>query len=93
MANQYGNLGLIYRRRGELDKAEEMHLKSLAIAEKLSLKEQMAANYSNLGAVYKEREDNKKAREYWEKALTLYKIIGMKPEVEKTQRLIEGIDE
>ncbi len=39
----YGNLGLIYQTRGELDRAEEMHKKSLAIEEKLGRQEGMAS--------------------------------------------------
>ena len=35
LAARTGNLGLIYRTRGELDRTEEMHKKSLAIEEKL----------------------------------------------------------
>ena len=31
MANHYGNLGAIYQTRGELDRAEEMYEKSLAL--------------------------------------------------------------
>ena len=42
MASEYGNLGLIYQTRGELDRAEEMHKKSLAIEEKLGNEEGMA---------------------------------------------------
>ena len=41
-ANQYGNWGNVYHGRGKLDKAEEMHLKSLKIKEKLGLQEGMA---------------------------------------------------
>lgn len=31
MAVNYGNLGIIYQTRGELDRAEEMYLKALAL--------------------------------------------------------------
>ncbi len=41
-AAAYGNLGLIYRTRGELDRAEEMQKKALAIEEKLGRQEGMA---------------------------------------------------
>ena len=51
----------------------------------------MASDYGNLGSVYEQWGDKKKVREYWEKALELFKKIGMKPEVEKTQRAIEGL--
>jgi Tfp pilus assembly protein PilF len=31
MASQYGNLGIVYKARGDLDRAEEMHRKSLEL--------------------------------------------------------------
>jgi len=93
MANQYGNLGLIYRKRGVIDKAEHMLMKSLEINEKLGWLEGIAKSYSNLGLVYQERGNLEKAREYWEKALVLFKKIGMKPEIEKTQQLIDELED
>jgi lipopolysaccharide biosynthesis regulator YciM len=42
MANQYGNLGNIYRTRGELDKAEEYWQKSLALFTKVGAKNKIA---------------------------------------------------
>ena len=91
MANQYGNLGLIYQTRGDLNKAEQMHKKSLEINEKLVRLEGMTIQYVNLGLIYERRGDIGKARAYWEKALVLFKKIGMKPEIEKTQRLIKQL--
>ena len=81
---------MIYETRGDLDKAEEMHLKSLAIEENLGRQEGMASDYGNLGMVYKERGDTQKARQYWQKALEIFKKVGMKPEIEQTQ---ENLDE
>ena len=51
MASNYGNLGLVYKTRGELDKAEEMYKKSLEITS-LGLEGGTAADYGNLGIVY-----------------------------------------
>ena len=52
-----GNLGIIYKTRGELDKAEEMHKKSLEINEKLGLLGGLASSYCNLGVIYCKRDD------------------------------------
>jgi len=71
-----GNLGLIYRVRGELDKAEEMHLKSLKIEKKLGRLEGMAKQYGNLGLVYYTRGDLNKAKEMYEKSLEIEKKLG-----------------
>ncbi len=91
-ATVIGNLGLIYRRRGELNKAEEMHKNALKIDKKLGCLVGMAIDYGNLGNVFKQRGDIDKARNYWEKSLDLFKKIGMQTEVEKTQGWIDGID-
>ena len=89
MANTYGNLGLIYRVKGDLDKAEQMHRKSLEIDEKLGRIEGMASDYGNLGVIYEERGDLKKAKENWEKARDLFKKIGMPREVKLVEEWID----
>lgn len=43
-----GNLGLIYRTRGDLDRAEEMHKKSLAIEENLAVRKAWPPTTSTL---------------------------------------------
>ena len=78
MASDYGNLGLIYQRRGELDRAEEMHRKSLAIDEKLGRQEGMAIDYGNLGLVYQTRGDLDRAEEMHKKSLAIDEKLGCK---------------
>ena len=89
MASKYGNLGLIYHIRGELDNAEEAFKKSLEISETRGMLKLTANQYCNLGAIYERRGDNDKARRYWEKALGLYKKIGMPHKVEKVEGFLE----
>ena len=72
------NLGLIYRKRGELDKAEEMFQKSLAINEKLGRLEGMARQYGNLGLIYYYKGELTKAEEEHIKGLEIEKRIGRK---------------
>jgi len=64
-----GNLGLIYRTRGQLDRAEEMHKKALAINEKLGRQKGMANQYGNLGAIYQTRGELDRAEEMHKKSL------------------------
>ena len=90
-ASLLGNLGLIYRKRGDLDQAEKMHKRSLEIDKKLGRLEGMAIQYGNLGVVYEQRGDVAKAREYWTEALGLFQQIGMPPEVVMVQGLIDGL--
>ena len=89
MASNYGNLGNVYSRRGDLAKAEEYHLKSLAINEEVGRKESMAMDYANLGLVYKERRDLAQACEAWRTSRRLFKDIGIAPEVEKIQAIMD----
>ena len=77
-AISYGNLGLVYQARGELDKAIEYHEKALAISEALSLKQGVARNYGNLGLVYQTRGELDKATEYHEKALAISEALSLK---------------
>ncbi len=73
-----GNLGLIYRTRGDLEKAEEYHLKSLEIEKELGLKEGMASDYGNLGLIYRRQGDLEKAEEHHLKSLEIAKELGRK---------------
>jgi len=91
MAKEYGNLGVIYRTRGELDKAEEMHKKSLEINDRTGCYGEMAIQYSNLGAIYEKRGDLGKVREYWEKARDLFKKMGLANEAKEVEGWIEGL--
>ena len=68
----YGNLGLVYDSRGDLDAAEEMHRKALQINEKIGLLEGMANAYGNLGSIAEKRGDTAEARELWTKARELF---------------------
>lgn len=71
-----GNLGLIYGTRGDLDKAEEMHKKSLEISEKLGRLEGTANQCGNLGLIYMARGELDKAEEMHKKALEIAEEIG-----------------
>ncbi len=84
----YGNLGLIYRIRGELDRAEEFHIKSLNIEEKLGRLEGMASDYGNLGNIYSIRGELDKAEEYWQKSLALFTKVGAKNKIAMVRELI-----
>jgi len=61
MAADYGNLGLIYRRRGDVDRAEAMHRHALQLNQELGRKEGIAMQYGNLGLIYCERGELERA--------------------------------
>ena len=87
----YGNLGNIYKTRGDLKEAEEMYRKSLAINEELGRKEGMANAYCNLGNIYMTRGNLKEAEELYGKSLKLFTFIGNKIMIKKIESLIEDL--
>ncbi len=91
-AATYGNLGLIYQKRGDLPKAEEFHRKSLTINEKLGRLEGMAKQYGNLGLIYQKRGDQKGARQHWVRARDLYAQVGVPDKISLIQQWIDKLD-
>ena len=90
MARQYGNLGIVYKTRGELDRAEAMYLKSLEIDEAQERKEGMAISYGNLGILYKAREDMPAACRAWEKSTDLFAEFGVPHMVKRVEVLMSA---
>ena len=72
----YGNLGVIYRIRGELDQAEEMQREALEINEQLGRREGMATAYGSLGNIYRIRGELDQAEEMHRKALEISEQLG-----------------
>ena len=91
MAIQYGNLGLIYSTRGDLDEAEAMLKRSLLLNEELGRKEGMAIQYANLGAIQDQRGDGQEAKRYWLLSLELFKQVGVRPNVELVQGWLDEL--
>ena len=91
-ASVYGNLGLIFKARGDLDQAEAMHRKSLALNEDLGSKEGMASQFGNLGQVYKMRSELDQAKAYWREALALFREIGARPMIERVQSWLDDVE-
>ncbi len=71
-----GNLGVIYQRRGELDRAEEALLKILEIHEKLGDEGEKAKDYINLGLVYFNKGELDKAEKMFLDGLEINEKIG-----------------
>jgi tetratricopeptide (TPR) repeat protein len=67
----FGNLGQLYRTLGDLERAEEMHKKALAMDERLGRKEGMAVQYGKLGRIYRRWDHLDQAEEAHRKALSL----------------------
>lgn len=78
IASALGNLGIIYKTRGDLEKAEGLHLKCLKINEQLGNKKGIANCYGNLGIIYLIRGDMVKAEDAQLKALKIDKQLRNK---------------
>jgi len=72
-----GNLGLLHTNKNELDKAEEMGLKSLEIYEKLGSQGGMANCYGCLGLIYRDKNELEKAEEMFKESLAIGMAKGM----------------
>jgi tetratricopeptide (TPR) repeat protein len=66
-----GNIGNVYRIKGELDNALEYHRKALKLDEELGIKEGIAAALGNIGNVYQNKGELDNALGYYGKALKL----------------------
>jgi len=71
-----GNLGLIYRKRGELEEAERMHRRALEIDEQLGRRKGIASAYGNLGLLYWTRGDLDEAERMCCRALDIEEQLG-----------------
>lgn len=71
-----GNLGTIYLRRADLDRAEQMLTKALESNEKLGWLKGMASDYGNLGLIHKARGDLSRAEQMHTKAMEINEKLG-----------------
>jgi len=71
-----GNLGLIYQKRGELDRAEEIYLKALEVDKRLGRLQGMARDYGNLGLLCQTQGQLDKAEEMHRKSLDIGEKLG-----------------
>jgi len=70
-----GNLGLVYARRGDLERAEEHHKASLEMNRRVNNPAGEAAALGNLGNVYADRGDLERAEEHHKQALEIDRRI------------------
>ncbi|MDR4513086.1 tetratricopeptide repeat protein [Nitrosomonas sp.] len=67
----YNNLGIVYRIRGDLDRAINYHEQALTKNREFRHKTGMARDYGNLGLVYATRGDLDRTIDYYKKALAI----------------------
>jgi serine phosphatase RsbU (regulator of sigma subunit)/lipopolysaccharide biosynthesis regulator YciM len=69
------NIGNIYKKQGNLDKAIEYHMKSMDLKEKNNDKLGVGISYNNLGAIYKDQGDLTSAVNCFSKALKIFERV------------------
>ncbi|MBL6445861.1 tetratricopeptide repeat protein [Fulvivirga sp. 29W222] len=78
ISSSYNNIGVVYKNRGELDKALENYILALRIQEENKFIDALAYTYSNIGTVYSLKREYDKALQYFYKANDQFESIGHK---------------
>ena len=78
LAEALNNIGLIYKKQGNITKALEYYSKSLKLQEEIGDKQGIAISLSNIGNIYFDQGDIPKALEYFGKSLQLLEEIRNK---------------
>ncbi|RZB32737.1 MAG: hypothetical protein AEth_00415 [Candidatus Argoarchaeum ethanivorans] len=73
-----GNIGLIYRAKGDLDKALKYHRDALKIHREIGYKQGEASDLGNIGLIYSNKDDLDNALKYLRDALKIHREIGYK---------------
>ncbi|HTY09226.1 MAG TPA: tetratricopeptide repeat protein, partial [Candidatus Edwardsbacteria bacterium] len=81
IATSYSNLGLVYYRMYEWDKAEECHHKSFKIREQIGDIAGLAKSYNNLALIYRHLYQWDQAMDYHTKCLRIMERIGSSYEI------------
>lgn len=76
IAATYNNIGLVYRKQGNLPMALEYYQKSLAYKEEINDKAGAGDTYNNIGVIYRMLNDYSRAIYNYKKSLVIRKEIG-----------------
>lgn len=77
MAGSYGNLGYLYHKRGELDKAEAIYENCIVIFEELDDRAGIAQFTCNLGILFEYRGDWAGAAAHFRRSLAIAEDLGV----------------
>jgi tetratricopeptide (TPR) repeat protein len=71
-----GNIGLIYRDKGDLDQALRYHQEALKVHKEIGYLQGEASDLGNIGLIYRAKGDLDQALRYHQEALKVHKEIG-----------------
>lgn len=75
-AKTYLELGIVYQKKYELNKALDMLFKAMNIFEKIDKTRKLADTYNQIGGVYYDQENYDKAFEFYQRSLEIWIKIG-----------------
>ncbi|OHD18554.1 MAG: hypothetical protein A2086_01970 [Spirochaetes bacterium GWD1_27_9] len=76
IANNYGNIGIIYQKKGDLDSSLFYYQQALEIAKKIGDDKIIVSAITNIGLVYQYKKEPDKSLEYFNEALEISKKIN-----------------
>ncbi len=85
------DLGVLYERLGDFDKALDYHLKSLDIAQRINSAESEAKALNNIGAVYYGLRQYDEARQFYQKSLSLKETLPDKKSLAVTMSNLSSV--
>ena len=71
-----GNIGLIYRAKGDLEEALKYHKEALEIDREIGYTQGVASDLGNIGLIYRAKGDLEEALKYLKEALEIHREIG-----------------
>ncbi|MEM6297460.1 MAG: tetratricopeptide repeat protein [Bacteroidota bacterium] len=75
LAKGLNDMGIIYKRMGELDSAISIHQKSLNIYQEIGSQQGLAYNYNNLGIIYRTQRKMDSAMQFFDKSCAASEAI------------------
>jgi serine phosphatase RsbU (regulator of sigma subunit)/Tfp pilus assembly protein PilF len=81
LADSKNNLGFIYERMGNMQKALEQYSNSLTIQKRIGNKKEIATTLNSIGYIYEHQGDIPQALEYYSQSLKIREEIGNKKEI------------
>ncbi len=90
MAQTYNNLGLVYKAKGEWDKAIEFYNKDLKISEQVGDVHGMAQTYGNISLLKFQQKDYEPAIHLHVEILLLFVKMGAQPLVQQAAGILQN---
>lgn len=92
-ASDLNNIGLVYRAKGELDKALENYEEALKIDQEIGYLEGQGIQLNNIGLVLKDKGDLEAALARFQEALEIFKSIRLEKQIKLTEENVKQVEQ